>query len=58
MITANVYGASAQTSCFEVFDPEIHDPQISTQITSLHKITIIFVIMRVVYGQGQGKFSH
>jgi len=37
-----------QTSCFEVFDPEIHSPQISNQIYPATQNNFIFIIMRVV----------
>jgi len=47
MITANVSGAGAQTSCFEGFDPEIHDPQISNLIDPAAQNNVIFIIMRV-----------
>ena len=54
MITANVSGASAQMSCFEIFDSEIHDSQISNQIDPAEQNNVIFIIMRVGYGQ----FTH
>ena len=52
MITANVSGAGAQTagsqtSCFEGFDPEIHDSQILNQIDPAAQNNVIFIIMRV-----------
>ena len=37
----------AQTSCFQVFDPEIHDPQISNLIGPAAQNNVIFIIMRV-----------